>query len=64
VTWRDPLNGLNGAGKWKQIGGIISIDWSPSGSNDSWNWPPTAGEATGTADVEGEGCFIIAATRL
>jgi hypothetical protein len=64
VTWRDPLNGLNGDGKWKRIAGAIRIDWTSSASYDTWTWPPPAAPKQGTAYVEGEGTFPLSASKL
>jgi hypothetical protein len=63
VTWRDPFNGENGKGKWKQLGGKIMIDWSPSQSKDTWYLPLDAAKQKGMAFVDGEGSFPVAATK-
>ena len=63
VTWRDPFNGESGKGKWKQLGGKITIDWSPSQSKDTWYLPLDPVKQKGMAYVDGEGSFPVAATK-
>jgi len=39
VTWRDPFNGQNGAGKWEVGPGKISFTWFNSKTTESWDVP-------------------------
>lgn len=39
VTWRDPLNGEGGSGRWAKSGKIIYLSWSGSTTKESWNCP-------------------------
>jgi hypothetical protein len=64
VTWRDPFNGENGKGKWKQGSGKLTIDWSPSKSKDTWYFPLDPKQQKGMAYVDDEGNFPVAATKL
>lgn len=38
VTWRDPLNGMNGKGRWRKVGPTIHVAW-PSGTTENWPCP-------------------------
>src|SRR6266545_937246 len=39
VTWRDPLNNENGAGRWAKTGNLINIAWYGSTTKESWRCP-------------------------
>lgn len=39
VNWRDPFNGMKGAGSWRVEKGRLIIRWSRSKSWDDWDWP-------------------------
>jgi len=39
VTWRDPLNNENGAGRWTLMGKIVHFSWTGSSTKETWNRP-------------------------
>ena len=39
VSWRDPLNDQNGAGRWTKTGKLINLAWMRSSTVESWNPP-------------------------
>jgi hypothetical protein len=39
ATWRDPLNGKTGSGKWGQAPKVVFFTWTGSNTKESWNLP-------------------------
>lgn len=39
ATWRDPLNGMTGAGRWGKAPKVIFFTWTGSKTKESWNLP-------------------------
>ncbi len=47
VTWRDPLNNENGAGRWTMSSKLINISWSGSSTAESLTRPITPAKQSG-----------------
>jgi hypothetical protein len=47
VTWRDPLNNENGAGRWALMGKIVNLSWTGSSTKETWNRPVRAAAQLG-----------------
>ncbi len=63
VTWRDPFNGLNGAGTWKLAGNKIAVSWAPkSTSTDEWYLPIDPYAQHGKCFMK-EGTFLLGAVK-
>jgi hypothetical protein len=39
ATWRDPLNGMTGSGRWGKAPKVIFFTWTGSRTKESWNLP-------------------------
>ena len=39
ATWRDPLNGMTGSGRWGKAPKVIFFTWTGSKTKESWNLP-------------------------
>lgn len=53
VTWKDPYNGENGTGTWKQVSSEVRISWKGSKTIEKWTKIEGA-NAEGTVKYEGE----------
>jgi hypothetical protein len=51
VSWRDPLNGLTGKGRWAQQGNWIHLTWFGSKTRESWKCPVSADAQSGWCDA-------------
>jgi hypothetical protein len=60
VTWRDPFNNENGAGKWEFELGKISFKWLNSTTTESWSLPLKPLK-TGTTTMQGKTYDVNAA---
>jgi hypothetical protein len=38
-TWRDPLNGMTGSGRWAKAPKVVFFTWANSKTKESWNLP-------------------------
>jgi hypothetical protein len=63
VTWRDPLNGLNGKGTWKNAPGLINFQWANSTTTENWKTPIKPSEQKGTTTMKGT-TYEVNAVRL
>ena len=63
VTWRDPLNGMNGKGTWKVIPGNVTFTWASSTTTESWKTPIKPTEQKGTTTMKGT-TYEVNAVRL
>ena len=53
VTWRDPGNGQNGKGTWKNAPGLINFQWANSTTTESWKTQIKPSEQKGTTTMKG-----------
>jgi len=51
VTWRDPLNGMNGSGRWAKQGNYINITWYDSTTKESFRCPLKPADQIGWYDA-------------
>jgi hypothetical protein len=63
VTWRDPGNGQNGKGTWKNAPGLINFQWANSTTTESWKTPIKPSEQKGTTTMKGT-TYEVNAVRL
>jgi len=63
VTWRDPLNGMNGKGTWRVVPGNITFTWANSTTTESWKTPIKPTEQKGTTKMKGT-IYEVNAVRL
>src|SRR5579863_5037267 len=59
VMWRDPWNGMHGAGHWRIAGDKLKTTWA-SKTTEEWDMPIDPDGTTGTCYME-EGTFDLRA---
>lgn len=58
VTWRDPLNNMQGSGRWVLSPRSINLSWLTSPTKESWQRPINAGNQSGLINASyGTGPF-------
>jgi hypothetical protein len=64
VTWRDPFNGENGAGRWtlKPDVSQMATTWAGSQTTETWDLPLHSDKSTGRVRMQGK-LYDLAATR-
>jgi hypothetical protein len=63
VSWRDPLNGLTGSGRWRETAAGLAFDWAPSKSTETWALPLSPAGQAGAKVIEGKR-YDVRAVRL
>ncbi|MEJ1157329.1 hypothetical protein [Prosthecomicrobium sp. N25] len=51
VTWKDPLNGMTGQGRWKVQGNFVHLSWFNSTTKESWTFPVKTKDSPGWVDA-------------